>query len=189
MTRISVVDEEESFSDDSTTASCNTTDQIESAIEDENEEDLLRKFQEDQIQSENAQEFYNYCRYYQQFIIQAEDDDDDELEQVRVDNEEKERKGQNFRRQLAASVLTILLRLADTQIQRQTAGQASTDENLDLRPNLAILRHKPEVLSLQLETGSPAETDQINETPEWYFNMPDTLTPFPDFASRNATDN
>lgn len=183
MTRISIVDEEESFSD-STTASCNTTDCIESAIEDESGPEIsLQKYQEEQIQDEAARDFYHYCRYYYQFINQAEDDDDDELEQEEALSRKRDQQDSEFREKLAASVLSILIRLATQADRNSVQNQGSMNEKSDLRPKFAILKHKPEVLVSTSTTGSAKSAGQ---TPDWYFNIPDSLNPFPDFGPKNS---
>jgi hypothetical protein len=65
--------------------------------------------------------------------------------------------------------------------RRLNADDASHDENYDLRPKFAILKHKTEILTSNRENQSAPRT--YPKTPDWFFNIPDTRSPFPNFES------
>lgn len=87
---------------------------------------------------------------------------------------------ENSPRPLEDSVYEFALSSA----RRLTAdGQSSHEDDYDLRPKFAILKHKTELL-----TGNSGEQHSIAprsypKTPDWFFNIPDTRSPFPNFQS------
>lgn len=189
MTRIDIVEEEESFSD-STTASCNTTDEVQSAIENDSSdiiESALRRFQEEQLENEAAQDYYSYCRYYYRHIDLAEEDDDDEVNGV-ADREEKGDTEKVFRQNLATTVLSYILAFTKQLNCARSNDQGPMTNDLELRPKFSILKHTPETLDSS-KTSNAGSTGRTKQTPEWYFNIPDTLTPFPDFGAKNMDQN
>lgn len=62
----------------------------------------------------------------------------------------------------------------------------------DLRPKFAILKHRTEILhsstathlNIRTSDSSPAKNQPLAKTPSWFFNIPTTRTPFPDFESK-----
>lgn len=65
--------------------------------------------------------------------------------------------------------------------RKQTSGdgQANDDDSYSLRPKFAIFKHKTEVLRQQ--TTNKKSNEQRATTPSWFFNIPTTRSPFPDF--------
>jgi len=191
MTRIDLLEdeEEELFSDNS--ASCNTTDEVEEspaeADKETGESDLIAAFHQEQIDFEAAEEYYRYCQYYHRHVNPADEnnyDTDDHYQDDSIDselNQSEERR----RQQLVASVLSYIYRLVDTMKDNQNNSIVHDSErsNLELRPKFAILKHRPEILHSS-NSDSSRNRDTNKRTPEWYLNMPDTLTPFPDFSSK-----
>lgn len=177
MTRIDIIDEEESFSD-SSTASCITTDEVDSVIENENfVETSLRRFQEEQLDYEAALDYYRYCQYYYKHnnLIGDEHDDNDDASTLNQEDlyEEQEIKEREFRRELVASVLSYILELRKKQDSSHDKPSTDSDlnsHNIELRPKFSIL--KPKVDNVTPNSNS-------SKTPDWYLNIPDTLTPFP----------
>lgn len=55
-------------------------------------------------------------------------------------------------------------------------------EDYDLRPKFAALKHKPEFLISTNSSLNSHATSRI--TPSWFFNIPTTRSPFPDFGSK-----
>lgn len=58
----------------------------------------------------------------------------------------------------------------------------------DLRPKFGIFKHKTEIINqktihqTQFEVSTSAKQKPI--TPSWFFNIPNTRSPFPDFESK-----
>lgn len=82
-------------------------------------------------------------------------------------------------RQPVANSILALASAANCQLTRQ--------DNYDLRPKFAILKHKSEILNTS--SSSVDNTKRTYpKTPDWFFNIPTTRSPFPDFASRLPAD-
>lgn len=80
--------------------------------------------------------------------------------------------------------------LSSTQIHISAASSSPSTNALlsndhDLRPKFAILRHKSEYINQSLRYPSSDGTThhQTAPTPSWFFNIPTTRSPFPDFGS------
>lgn len=62
------------------------------------------------------------------------------------------------------------------------------DDKYDLRPKFAILKHKSELLNAQQVSALPNSNNHRRraypKTPDWFFNIPTTRSPFPDFGSK-----
>lgn len=86
----------------------------------------------------------------------------------------------------------------DSQNQPQTtepikkAGDIFNYGDDDLRPKFAILKHKDNILhlststhlNLRISSDSSVKNQPPAKTPSWFFNIPTTRTPFPDFESK-----
>lgn len=59
-------------------------------------------------------------------------------------------------------------------------------KDFDLRPKFATLKHRPEFIQ-QKDALSDAR-HQAATTPAWFFNIPDTRSPFPDFGTKLPED-
>lgn len=66
----------------------------------------------------------------------------------------------------------------------QKTDVASRD--FDLRPKFAILRHRPQLT--QRKDASSDARQQTAVTPAWFFNIPTTRSPFPEFGSKLPDD-
>lgn len=66
--------------------------------------------------------------------------------------------------------------------RRLTADGCNHDDDYDLRPKFAILKHKTELLSGNSGDQRSAPRS-YPKTPDWFFNIPDTRSPFPNFES------
>lgn len=77
------------------------------------------------------------------------------------------------------------------------ANRLTIAKDYDLRPKFAILKHKAEILkSSHSSTTTTTPSDQENKTqrtypktPDWFFNIPTTRSPFPSFATQSSDDN
>lgn len=70
--------------------------------------------------------------------------------------------------------------------RRLTTSAASHDADYDLRPKFAILRHKTD--SSDCRSEQVINPRAYPKTPDWFFNIPDTRSPFPNFESNLADD-
>lgn len=75
---------------------------------------------------------------------------------------------------------------------RNKSKQISSDYNL--RPKFTILKHKTEIINGKTVNQSGSNENSANAqvvynkqkpvTPSWFFNIPDTRSPFPNFESK-----
>lgn len=75
-----------------------------------------------------------------------------------------------------------------TSVRRVTADSVVHGEHYDLRPKFAILKHKTEHLTGNNQDARRTTERAYPKTPEWFFNIPDTRTPFTNFESRLSDD-
>lgn len=64
----------------------------------------------------------------------------------------------------------------------ETKRDYDSNDSFNLRPKFAIIKHKTEVLRQQ--TTNQHSNEHTATTPAWFFNIPSTRSPFPDFGSK-----
>lgn len=77
--------------------------------------------------------------------------------------------------------------LSLARIQEYIENRSQSDDDYDLRPKFAILKHNAELLhnnSSSLSSDQTRSGRTCAKTPAWFFNIPTTRSPFPDFESK-----
>ena len=59
----------------------------------------------------------------------------------------------------------------------------SVEQN-DLRPKFPLLKHKPSSLGNSSSSADTPKQKVYPKTPDWFFNIPNSRSPFPDFGTK-----
>lgn len=129
---------------------------------------------------------YNYSTQGEHLYETEDDNDDDDRSEYYNDHTS------------SGLLEEAVHQFALSSVRNLTIGH---EQDYDLRPNFAILKHKTEHLRPSSgpndnnNSSSPLSTQVDNSnkrvyprTPDWFFNIPDTRSPFPDFGSKVTSD-
>ena len=162
--------------------------------------------------SENLQGSSNYTlrpQHQQQYAAGDELDDresehnyfqpGDETTTTTTTSDDEDRAGYYNAQESPTLLEEAVYEFALSSARRLTIGH---EQDYDLRPNFAILKPKTEESNNSRNSNNPsqqpfstrpqANCNNINrtypKTPDWFFNIPDTRSPFPEFESKLIDD-
>lgn len=113
-------------------------------------------------------------------------DDDDEANSVLSNAIRRQEDEENYDADLSSSSSSSCSSSCSASTKRSVKRSRRLSslivkrDNFDLRPKFAILKHRPEFIQQKDDRSEYRQQRALASTPAWFFNIPNTRSPFPE---------